>query len=293
MPNSRQNTADLTQSMALIVVDVQDCFIDTLADKNDFLRRCAFAIDAAQTLGIQTIFTEQVPDKLGSTNTLIKQRARNAEVFSKKSFSALAAPGIEPYLRDHEIYHLLICGLETPICIYQTALQSIDEDIDATFLTDALGCRRTEDGRLAIEAIRQLDCQTLPSETVFYSLLGSATHPNFRSFSKLVATYSNSSISTQKILSEKPDTARIRSQSSSSGTSKGSGRKQRGPKSEATESRKASSAPKKKLAKKRTSQSGKRKEAPSSREPATKKTAKKKSRERQAARKAANVKTPG
>ena len=278
--------------MALMVVDVQDCFIDRLADKDDFLRRCAFAIDAAQTLGIQTIFTEQVPDKLGSTNTLLKQRARHARVFSKKSFSALAAPGIESYLRDHEIYHILICGLETPICIYQTALQSIDEDIDATFLTDALGCRRTEDGRLAIEAIRQLDCQTLPSETVFYSLLGSATHPNFRSFSKLVATFSNTSITTQKILSEKPDTARIRSQSSSSGTSKDSGKKKRRRKSEAAESNKASSTPKKKLAKERTSQSGKDKEVPSSLKPAKKKTAKKKSRETQSARKAAKVKTP-
>ena len=275
MPNSPQNTADLTQSMALMVVDVQDCFIDRLADKDDFLRRCAFAIDAAQTLGIQTIFTEQVPDKLGSTNPLLKQRARHARVFSKKSFSALAAPGIESYLRDHEIYHILICGLETPICIYQTALQSIDEDIDATFLTDALGCRRTEDGQLAIEAIRQLDCQTLPSETVFYSLLGSATHPNFRSFSKLVATFSNTSITTQQILSEKPDTARIRSQSSSSGTSKDSVKKKRRRKSEAAESKKASSTPKKKLAKERTSQSGKGKEVPSSLKPAKKKTAKK------------------
>ena len=278
--------------MALMVVDVQDCFIDRLADKDDFLRRCAFAIDAAQTLGIQTIFTEQVPDKLGSTNALLKQRARHARVFSKKSFSALAAPGIESYLRDHEIYHILICGLETPICIYQTALQSIDEDIDATFLTDALGCRRTEDGRLAIEAIRQLDCQTLPSETVFYSLLGSATHPNFRSFSKLVATFSNTSITTQKILSEKPDTARIRSQSSSSGTSKDSGKKKGRRKSEAAESKKASSTPKKKLAKERTSQPGKDKEVPSSLKPAKKKTAKKKSRETQSARKAAKVKTP-
>ena len=293
MPSSRKSTADLTQSMALIVVDVQDCFIDALADKDDFLRRCAFAIDAAQTLGIRTIFTEQVPDKLGPTSALLKQRARNPKVFSKKSFSAFAAPGIETYLRDNEIYHVLVCGLETSICIYQTALQSLDEDIDATFLTDALGCRRVEDGRLAIEAIRQLDCQTLPSETVFYSLLGSATHPNFRSFSKLVATYSNSSISTQKILSEKPDTARIRFQSSSSGTSKGSGKKQKGPKSEAAESKKTPSTPKKKLAKKRTSQSGKRKEAPSSRKPAKKKTAKKKSPENRATRKGAKVKTPG
>ena len=293
MPSSGQNAADLTQSTALIVVDAQECFIDTLGDKDDFLRRCAFAIDAAHALGIRTIFTEQVPDKLGPTSPQLKQRARNPKVFPKESFSAFAAPGIESYLRDHEIYHVLVCGLETPICIYQTALQSIDEDIDATFLTDALGCRRTEDGRLAIEAIRQLDCQMLPSETVFYSLLGSATHPNFRSFSKLVATYSNSSMPTKKILSKKPDTGRVRVQSSSSEASKGSGKKQRGPKIEAAEKKKPPSRPKKKLAKKRPLQSGKRNEAPSSRKPAKKKTAKEKAPEERTARKAAKVKKPG
>ena len=293
MPISRQNAADLTQSMALIVVDAQDCFIDTLANKDDFLRRCAFAIDAAQTLGIRTIFTEQVPEKLGSTNTLLKRRARKSKVFSKKSFSALAAPGIETYLRDHEIYHVLVCGLETPICIYQTALQSIDEDIDATFLTDALGCRRLEDGRQAIEAIRQLECQALPSETVFYSLLGSAAHPEFRSFSRLVASYSNSNTPTAKIVSEKPDTKQTSKRSSSIETTKASEKKSRRAKSDRPESKKATSEPKKKSAKKRASQSANRDHAPNSGKPANNKAAAKKSAKKRSVQKTAAAKKRG
>lgn len=289
MSNSRPKTGDLLSSAALLVVDAQDCFIDTLSGKDAFFRRCAFAIDAAQTLGIRTLFTEQAPEKLGPTNRQLKERAQKSKVFSKRSFSALSAPGIETYLRDNEIYHVLVCGLETPICIYQTALQSIDEDIDATFLTDALGCRRPEDGEVAIEAIRQLDCQALPSETVFYSLLGSATHPRFRPFSKLVATYSNLSIATSKILSEPADRAHTSSPNPSKETAKRSGKKPRNPKPEKPESvaKRRAAHPQKKVAKKQAPQSDKADTKTVSRKQAGKKPAIKKTARKRPARKSA------
>jgi len=132
------------------------------------------------------------------------QRAQNPKVFHKTSFSALSAPVIEGFLRDNEIYHVLVCGLETPICIYQTALQAVDEDIDATFLADALGCRRTEDSPVALKAIGELGCQVLPSETVFYSLLGGADHPLFQPFTDLVKTFSDPQFSIQDYLQNPP-----------------------------------------------------------------------------------------
>ncbi|MGY8695327.1 MAG: isochorismatase family protein, partial [Verrucomicrobiia bacterium] len=145
MPTNQKDRSDLINTVALLVLDAQDCFIDTLHDKPGFLSRCTFAIDAAQALGITTLFTEQVPNKLGHTNAKLLRRAQSPKLFHKESFSALSAPGIESFLRDNEIYHLLVCGLETPICVYQTGLQAVDEDIDVTFLVDALGCRRAED----------------------------------------------------------------------------------------------------------------------------------------------------
>jgi len=200
MPIKRMDPAELTSSVALLVVDAQDAFIDSLAQRDSFLERCAFAIDAARTLDILTIFTEQVPAKLGSTHSALLKRASNPKVFSKVCFSALGAPGMEDYLRNNEIYHLLVCGLETPICIYQTGLQAVDEDIDVTFLADALGCRRTQDAEFALHALRGMGCQTLPCESVFYSLLSDANHPRFKAFSDLVKAFSSPGFSLKKHL---------------------------------------------------------------------------------------------
>lgn len=204
MPTNQKDRSDLISTVALLVLDAQDCFIDTLHDKSGFLNRCAFAIDAARTLGITTLFTEQVPNKLGHTNAKLLRRARTPTLFHKESFSALSAPGIENFLRDKEIYHLLVCGLETPICVYQTGLQAVDEDIDVTFLVDALGCRRAEDALHAIQALRGLGCQVLPTETIFYSLIGDVTHPAFRPLNDLVKTFSHSDFDIEAYLNNAP-----------------------------------------------------------------------------------------
>ena len=208
MPTKKKDSHDLVNSVALLVIDVQDAFISSLTDSSTFLKRCSFAIEVAGTLGIKTLFTEQVPDKLGHTNKDLLRRATRPKIFHKTSFSALSAPGIENFLRDNEIYHILVCGLETPICVYQTALQAIDKDIDATFLSDALGCRRIEDGNVALNAIIGLGCQALPTETVFYSLLSDALHPRFREFSNLVKTYSDPHFSIHEYLQSNPEPAK-------------------------------------------------------------------------------------
>ena len=189
MQINRSVRPEIMDSVALLVLDAQDCFIETLSQRDDFLKRCAFAIEAARIMKIHTLFTEQVPEKLGRANELLLKLARNAKTFSKQTFSALGAPGLERYLRDKEIYHLLVVGLETPICIYQTGLQATEEDIDITFLSDALGSRRKEDHSAALEGLRRLGCQVLPSETVFYSLIGEVNSIYFRDFNQIVKTF--------------------------------------------------------------------------------------------------------
>ena len=191
MPENQEARTDIIKSVALLVLDAQDVFIDTIYNKESFLLRTAFAIEAARSLRIATIFTEQAPEKLGRTNRKLHSLAWKPKTFAKHSFSALKAPGLERYLRDNEIYHLIVCGLETPICIYQTALQAEEEDIDITFLTDALGGRRQEDEGPVLEALRKMSCELLPSETLFYSLLGGTDHPYFRFLNSVVKSYNN------------------------------------------------------------------------------------------------------
>ena len=187
--SQNQDHDDLLDAVALVVVDVQERLLPAMTDPDTFTDRVAFAIEAAKVFGLKIIFTEQVPEKLGPTPPRLKKLAPNAPVFSKSSFSALQTKGIQDHFRDLNIYHLLICGLETGVCIYQTALQASDLELDVTLLSDCLTSRRPEDDAFVLPSLTKNGCHVLPSETVFYSMVADARNPKFRAYSELVKKY--------------------------------------------------------------------------------------------------------
>ena len=174
----------------LLAVDLQPAFLEAIPGGTRTLRRAAFAISAARGLGLGVAFTEQVPAKLGPTAPSLLALAPEALVFAKETFSALADDAIRAALLEkRSIDHLLLCGIETPICIHQTALDALRAGITVTLLSDAIGARRGDDAEVCLGALRAAGVHVMPSETVFYSLLGSARHPFFRDFTKLVKAH--------------------------------------------------------------------------------------------------------
>ncbi len=173
----------------LLCVDLQPPFLKAIPSGPQILQRCAFAIEAAIGFGLPVAFTEQVPQKLGGTAPELIALAGKPAIWGKITFSALADDGIRDALRKRAPDHLLLCGVETSICVYQTALDALDAHYQVTVLTDAVGARRSEDGQAALTALARAGVQILPSETVFYSLLGDANHPFFKSYTQLVKKY--------------------------------------------------------------------------------------------------------
>ena len=182
-------------SVALIMIDMQEPFLKALPDGERLVRRVRFALGAAALLGIRTAFTTQLADKLGPVLPDLIQAADagagETPVFDKSAFSALEAPGLGDWLETNAIEHLVLAGLETSICVCQTALAAIDADFAVTVLTDCVGGRRAEDGQQVLRHLAAAGCHPLPSETVFYSILRGADHPAFRDFTQLVKTHSD------------------------------------------------------------------------------------------------------
>ncbi|WP_309387168.1 isochorismatase family protein [Cerasicoccus frondis] len=172
--------------VALLLVDWQSAFINVMPDGPAAARRAVLAAGAAQLLNIPVAITEHVPEKLGATRPMVREAAPEAPIFSKTAFSGLGAEGIITWLKDRNVQHLLLTGLETSICIYQTAVQAMAEQFDVTLLSDAVVQRRNEDRGPALETLRHAGAHILPTETVFYSLFGDSTHPRFREFTQLV-----------------------------------------------------------------------------------------------------------
>lgn len=187
MPDSSPNNP-----LALLAVDLQPAFLEVMHDGALMKQRCLYALEVAALLEIPVFFTEQYPEKLGSTDEQIKAAAgTNARYFSKTTFSAFGANGLSEELSDKGVRHLLVMGLEIPICIYNTALEASSRDSACTLLSDCMSARRIEDAEVCLDFLRgSTDCHILPSETVFYSLLRDAKDPLFRDFTKLVKKYS-------------------------------------------------------------------------------------------------------
>jgi nicotinamidase-related amidase len=176
--------------LALIVIDMQDRVLKAVPDGKDLKRRVSFAIEAAITLGIHVVFTEQQPDKLGHACEDLIALAPKAEVFSKTAFSIFQSPQLVKHLSKRNTEHVLLCGIETSICVYQSALQALRKEFDVTLLSDCTGARRQADAAAVLRFLERFGVHVLPSETVFYSLLADAKHPKFKPFTELVKRYS-------------------------------------------------------------------------------------------------------
>ncbi len=173
--------------LALLVVDVQPAFLKAMPDAEAFLRRCTLAVGAAKLLGIPVFFTEQVPAKLGGTHPdLLQTAGEGAVVIGKTAFSALAGEELGAALSDRGINNLLICGLEGPVCVYQTAVDALRLEMGVTLLSDAITARRSADQEMCFAMLRHHGVTILPVETVFYAMIRDAQAPLFKAFTEQV-----------------------------------------------------------------------------------------------------------
>jgi nicotinamidase-related amidase len=180
--------ASAAPGAVLLAVDLQDSLVDLLprAEARALRARATLALSAAACLGIPVLFTEQAPEKLGHTSAALRKLAPAAPVFAKTTFSAAADSAVLSALRDGDTEHILLLGLETPICVYQTALGALAEGFQVTVLSDAVGARRPDDHAACLAALRHAGVHVLPTETVLYALLHDAGHPCFRTLVGLV-----------------------------------------------------------------------------------------------------------
>lgn len=184
---SRSGLPHLPIDTLLLCVDMQPVFVRAVAEGDRVQRRCEFALAAARGIGLPVMFTEQVPEKLGATAPALRALAPDAHVFAKRTFSALADTTIrDAIVSDSETEHLLLCGIETSVCVYQTTLDALAAGLAVTILSDAVSARRPDDARTCLDALARSGAHVLPAETVFYALLHDVSHPFFKAFTQLV-----------------------------------------------------------------------------------------------------------
>lgn len=172
----------------LFVIDFQERFLAPIVEngpKPDFVKRALLLIKAAKLMEIPIIVSEQVPEKMGRTLVEISEAA-GTTAFGKTAFGCLEDAAISQHFESLNRDQAIICGIETPICVTQTALALRERQIDCILAEDATSARDASMHELGLERMRAAGCLISHTESIIYEWMGSAEHPSFKSVLKLV-----------------------------------------------------------------------------------------------------------
>jgi nicotinamidase-related amidase len=172
---------DVTASV-LCVIDVQERLVAAMPERERVVSRCGRLAEAARLLGVRAILTEQYPRGLGATVATLA--ATLPTPIEKLSFSCMGAAGFSAAVPDGAV--AVLCGLETHVCVAQTALDLLASGRAVAVAVDAVTSRHAIDHDVALRRLEQAGAVLTTTEAVLFEWCRTAEHPRFQDVRRLV-----------------------------------------------------------------------------------------------------------
>jgi nicotinamidase-related amidase len=169
---------------ALLVVDVQEKLMPLIPQPETIIWNIRRLLDAARVLELFVAATEQYPQGLGSTvSPLANQLGKISE---KTAFSCTRVAGLMRSFSTQEIKKILVVGIETHVCIAQTALDLLAAGLGVYVAADAVGSRSPFDRDIALRRMETAGAVVTTTEAVLFEWCEIAGTPEFKLISQLV-----------------------------------------------------------------------------------------------------------
>ena len=175
-----------TDNSVLVVVDVQEQLFQAIDLKNELAANLQKLIRGAQILSIPVLCSEQAPGKIGKTIPEIAQLLAGVPIIEKNSFSCWGEVRFIEALGALDRRQILIAGIETHVCVYQTAADLINAGYDVSVVADAVSSRMPQNKVIGLEKIKEAGGSVTSIETALCELLRRAEGEKFREILKLI-----------------------------------------------------------------------------------------------------------
>lgn len=169
-----------------LIVDVQDRLVPHIHGNQRVIRRAELFIRGLTILGVPHLFTEQYPKGLGRTHPSLSENLADSQRVEKIEFSCMANDLFRHALQETGRRSLLIAGMETHVCVQQTALDALRDGYLVTVLADAIGSRSPTDRDIALEHMRYEGVRIGTVESVLFELCSVAGTDRFKRLSRLL-----------------------------------------------------------------------------------------------------------
>ncbi len=171
------------EDCVLVVIDVQEKLVPVIAGEEEVIQNIVKLIKFAKIVDVPMIITEQ--QNLGSTVEPIRSETGEIEPISKMDFSCFASGPFQNYLRSLGRKTLILTGIESHICVAQTALDA-PQDYRIQIVSDAVASRDPRNREIALGRMLKAGITVTSTEMFIYELLRKAGTDQFRATLPLV-----------------------------------------------------------------------------------------------------------
>ena len=176
----------LSEQAACLVIDIQERLVPVMDEKEALIKNCGILIQGLQALGIPILVTQQYTKGLGGTVPDISSLIPDFSYFEKRDFSCCGEPELMLHLNMTGANNIIVCGIESHICVLQTVLDLKENGFIPIVVTDAISSRTPFSIETAKERFRYEGVLMTSVESVLFELTLSSASPEFKVISKLV-----------------------------------------------------------------------------------------------------------
>lgn len=170
----------------LVVVDLQERLLPAIFEREQVVQNSVRLIRGAAVLGLPVVATEQYRKGLGATVPEVAAAITGFVPLQKLAFSACGAKGFAEALVEKNVSEVLLCGIETHVCVCQTGLDLLDAGFEVFVAADAASSRTLENHRMGLERLRQAGATLVSTEMALFELLEKAGTEEFKQMLSLV-----------------------------------------------------------------------------------------------------------
>ena len=177
----RPNQLDADRAMTL-VIDVQEKLLPLIDDHRRIVSAGCKLLEGGRPFRLPVLATEQYPEGLGPTDGTLKAclDALDATILTKSTFSAWAEPDVRAAMLRIDRPQVIVMGVETHVCVQQTALDLVSRDYEVFVCADAAGSRSRLDESVALDRMRHAGVAVTTVESVLFELCGRCDTREFK-----------------------------------------------------------------------------------------------------------------
>jgi len=188
LPNSvtPNKTMIKTNEAVLVLIDIQDRLLNAIHNKDRLIQNIVRLIKGIKILGIPIIWMEQYPEGLGQTTSVVAKELIDIQPIRKTTFSAGRNEKFLKKLSELARSNIILCGIETHVCVYQTAADLKKKGYHVEIVADAVSSRAPSNISIGLKKMQGVGVHLTSVETALFELLEIADGDLFKQILRVI-----------------------------------------------------------------------------------------------------------